>query len=29
MQHKCKVTVIDKMLNTELQKKYCADPESG
>lgn len=29
MQHKCKVTVIDKKCFTEYQKKYLADPESG
>lgn len=29
MQHKVKVTVIDKKLYTELQSKYCADPNSG
>ena len=29
MQHKVKVTVIDKKLYPELQQKYCADPHSG
>ena len=29
MQHKVKVTVIDKKLYPELQQKYCADPQSG
>ena len=29
MKHKVKVTVIDKKLYPELQKQYCADPESG
>lgn len=29
MQHKVKLTVIDKKLYPELQKKYCADPDSG
>ena len=29
MQHKVKVTVIDKKLFPELQTKYCADPNSG
>lgn len=29
MKHICKVTVIDKKLHSELQKKYLADPESG
>ena len=29
MQHKCKVTVIDKKLFPDLQKKYLADPQSG
>lgn len=29
MQHKVKVTVIDKKLYTELQSQYCADPNSG
>lgn len=29
MQHKCKVTVIDKKLYPELQAQYCADPDSG
>lgn len=29
MQHKCKVTVIDKKIYPELQAKYCADPNSG
>lgn len=29
MQHKCKVTVIDKKLYPELQAQYCADPNSG
>lgn len=29
MQHKCKVTVIDKKLFPELQAKYLADPASG
>lgn len=29
MQHKVKVTVIDKKLYPELQQKYCADPDSG
>ena len=29
MQHKCKVTVIDKKLYPELQQKYIADPNAG
>lgn len=29
MQHKVKLTVIDKKLYPELQEKYCADPSSG
>ncbi len=29
MQHKCRMTVIDKKLYPELQRQYCADPESG
>ena len=29
MQHKVKVTVIDKKLYPELQSQYCADPHSG
>jgi len=29
MQHKCKVTVIDKKLFPDLQSKYLADPKSG
>lgn len=29
MQHKVKVTVIDKKLYPELQERYCADPASG
>ena len=29
MQHKCKMTVIDKKLYPELQAQYCADPNSG
>lgn len=29
MQHKVKVTVIDKKLYPDLQQKYCADPHSG
>lgn len=29
MQHKVKLTVIDKKLYPELQEKYCADPNSG
>lgn len=29
MQHKIKVTVIDKKLYPELQARYCADPDSG
>lgn len=29
MEHKCKITVIDKKLYPELQSEYCADPESG
>lgn len=29
MQHKCKMTVLDKKLYPELQARYCADPESG
>lgn len=29
MQHKCKVTVIDKKVYPELQRQYCADPEVG
>ena len=29
MQHKCKMTVLDKKLYPELQAQYCADPEAG
>ena len=29
MQHKVKITVIDKKLYPELQSQYCADPNSG
>ena len=29
MQHKCKVTVIDKKLYPDLQEKYIADPNAG
>ena len=29
MQYKCKVTVIDKKLDPELQAAYCADPQAG
>lgn len=29
MQHKCKVTVLDKKLYPELQAQYCADPGAG
>jgi uncharacterized repeat protein (TIGR04076 family) len=29
MKYKVKVTVLDKKLYPELQKQYCADPESG
>lgn len=29
MQHKVKVTVLDKKLYPELQEQYCADPRSG
>ena len=29
MQHKCKVTVIDKKRFPDLQEKYLADPKSG
>ena len=29
MEHKVKVTVLDKKLYTELQKKYCKDPHAG
>ena len=29
MKHKVKVTVIDKKLYPELQREYCADPDSG
>lgn len=29
MQHKCRVTVIDKKLYPELQAQYCADPNAG
>lgn len=29
MQHKCKITVIDKKCFDDLQQKYLADPESG
>ena len=29
MEHKVKVTVIDKKLYPELQQEYCADPNSG
>jgi len=29
MKHKVKVTVIDKKLYPELQRQYCADPDSG
>mgnify|MGYP006990255499 CR=1 FL=1 len=28
MQHKCKMTVLDKKLYPELQAQYCADPEA-
>lgn len=29
MQHKVKVTVIDKRLYPQLQEQYCADPQAG
>ena len=29
MQHKCKVTVLDKKVYPELQEQYLADPKSG
>ena len=29
MEHRCRVTVIDKKLYPELQKQYCAVPDSG
>lgn len=29
MLHKCKMTILDKKLYPELQKAYCADPQSG
>lgn len=29
MKHKVKLTVIDKKLYPELQREYCADPNSG
>lgn len=29
MRHQCKVTVLDKKLFPELQRAYCAEPESG
>jgi len=29
MEHRVKVTVLDKKLFPELQEKYCADPKSG
>ena len=29
MQHKCRMTVLDKKLYPELQSRYCADPEAG
>ena len=29
MQHKCKLTVIDKKLYSDLQEKYIADPNAG
>lgn len=29
MQHKCRMTVIDKKLYPELQAQYCADPAPG
>lgn len=29
MKHRVRVTVIDKKLYPELQKEYCADPDSG
>ena len=29
MKHQCKVTVLDKKLFPELQREFCADPESG
>ena len=29
MQHKCKVTVIDKKCFNDYQEKYLADPKSG
>ena len=29
MEHRCKVTVIDKKLYPELQAEYCAVPDSG
>lgn len=29
MQHKCKLTVLDKKLYPELQAQYCTDPQAG
>lgn len=29
IRHQCKVTVLDKKLYPELQREYCAEPESG
>ena len=29
MQHKCKVTIIDKKCFNDYQEKYLADPKSG
>ena len=29
MRHQCKITVLDKKLYPELQRAYCAEPESG
>lgn len=29
MQHECKITVLEKKVFPEYQKKYLADPQSG
>lgn len=29
MEYRCKVTVLDKKLFSELQEQYCAVPDSG
>lgn len=29
MRHQCKVTVLDKKLFSDIQEKYCTNPESG